>query len=63
MGNFNYQLLKVPQPVAVAIEVINGLYGTGAERVKNLEKCGYNSKEIQDCVNVMYPLFEKYGDV
>lgn len=35
----------------VAMEVIRGRYGNGADRIANLEKAGYNYDEVQAMVN------------
>lgn len=37
----------------VAQEVINGLWGNGAERVNKLTQAGYNAKEVQNKVNAI----------
>ena len=37
----------------VAQEVINGLWGNGAERVNRLTQAGYNAKEVQNRVNAI----------
>ena len=37
----------------VAKEVINGLWGNGAERVNRLTQAGYNAKEVQNRVNAI----------
>lgn len=41
----------VKKPEDVAMEVIQGLWGNGRERTKNLKNAGYNPKEIQKIVN------------
>ena len=46
----NYNLKSTEE---IAKEVINGLYGNGAERKTRLEKLGYNYKKIQAKVNQM----------
>ena len=53
--------VKVPETIALAIEVINGVHGNGDDRKKALEKLGYNYKEVQSCVNDLIPLWKKYG--
>lgn len=35
----------------IAEEIINGLWGNGEDRIKNLENAGYNYEEIQKIVN------------
>lgn len=59
---YNASFLKLPKTIAVAIEVINDVYGTGEERRKALENCEYDYNEIQACVDELFPLFKKYGD-
>lgn len=59
---YNASFLKLPQTIAVAIEVINDVYGTGEKRKKALENCGYDYNKIQACVDELFPLFKKYGD-
>ncbi len=39
------------KPEDIAQEVIQGLWGNGRERTKNLKNAGYNPKEIQKIVN------------
>ena len=60
--SYNASVLKIPHKIAVAIEVINGIYGVGEERKKNLEKINYNYEEIQKVVDELFPLFQKYED-
>lgn len=61
--SYNASVLKIPHTIAVAIEVINGIYGTGEERKSNLEKSGYNYEKVQECVDELFPLFKKYDEV
>lgn len=44
-----------------ALAVLAGVYGSGKERFEKLEKDGYNSEEVQDCVNDLINLIIKYG--
>lgn len=44
-----------------ALAVLAGVYGTGAERFERLENDGYNSDEVQECVNELIKLINKYG--
>lgn len=60
--SYNASVLKIPHKIAAAIEVINGIYGVGEERKKNLEKVNYNYEEIQNVVDELFPLFQKYED-
>lgn len=59
---YGASILKIPQTIAIAIEVINNVYGTGEERKKALESSGYNYDEIQSCVNELFPIFQKYEE-
>lgn len=58
----DFLLLSFPTTVGVALLVIAGCYGNGEDRVHNLENDGYNYGKVQDCVNDLLELFEKYGD-
>ena len=40
--------------------VLAGLYGNGEERVERLEADGYDYNTVQDCVNDLVELIEKY---
>lgn len=44
-----------------ALAVFAGVYGTGEERFKRLEEDGYDSDRVQECVNELCKLIEKYG--
>lgn len=59
---YGASILKIPQTIAIAIEVINNVYGTGEERKKALESCGYDYDVIQNCVNELFPIWKKYED-
>ena len=54
-------MLELTPVVAVAFEVIAGKYGNGEERKKALEKEGYDYNRIQNCVNELVKLMNKYG--
>lgn len=60
MDSFN--LLTLPSTIGVAFMVLGGLYGNGEERVERLEADGYDYDTVQDCVNDLCDLIEKYGD-
>lgn len=60
MDSFN--LLTLPSTIGVAFMVLGGLYGNGEERVERLEADGYDYDTVQDCVNDLCELIEKYGD-
>lgn len=59
---YNASVLKMPETIAIAIEVINDIYGTGENRKKNLTAAGYDYLKVQACVDELFPLFKKYGD-
>lgn len=60
MDSFN--LLTLPSTIGVAFMVLGGMYGNGEERVERLEADGYDYDTVQDCVNDLCDLIEKYGD-
>jgi hypothetical protein len=60
MDSFN--LLTLPSTIGVAFMVLGGMYGNGEERVERLEADGYDYDTVQDCVNDLCELIEKYGD-
>ena len=55
-------LYTLPNPVGVAFMVLAGLYGNGEERVRRLEEDGYDYDTVQNCVNDLVELIEKYGE-
>ena len=55
-------LFTLPSTVGVAFMVLCGLYGNGEERVERLEAEGYDYNTIQDCVNDLVELIEKYEE-
>ena len=52
---------NLPQTVSVALLVIAGQFGIGEERKEKLRKAGYNTTEVQACVNELLPILNKYG--
>lgn len=54
-------LFTLPETVGVAFMVLAGLYGNGEERVEKLEAEGYDYDTVQDCVNDLCEILEKYG--
>lgn len=54
--------IRIPETIAVAIEVINGTYGNGEDRKKSLKRAGYDYAKIQHCVNDLMPIFNKYKE-
>lgn len=57
-----FGLITMPEIIGVAFKVLAGLYGNGEERVERLEAEGYDYDTVQDCVNDLYDIIEKYGD-
>lgn len=53
-------LIELTPIMTIALEVIAGKYGNGAERIKNLQDKGYDYKLIQSCVNDLVAIMEKY---
>jgi GH24 family phage-related lysozyme (muramidase) len=49
----------------IAKEVVNGMWGNGAQRKDALTKAGYNYKEVQEAVNAYYnrPTLPSYAPV
>lgn len=58
----SFELLTLPSTIGVAFMVLGGMYGNGEERVERLEADGYDYDTVQDCVNDLVELIEKYGD-
>lgn len=54
-------LIELTPVVGKALEVIAGLYGTNEERKKKLESEGYDYNKIQNCVNDLMKIMNKYG--
>lgn len=52
------EFLKVPPSLVAAIEVMNGVHGIGKERVKSLEREGYDAKKVQEIVNFLVLIWE-----
>lgn len=57
----NVTAINLPSVVSVALLVIAGKYGTGEDRKKKLEKDGYNYEIVQNCVNELLPILNKYA--
>ena len=53
--------INLPDTVSVALLVIAGQFGNGDDRKQKLTKAGYNSTTVQDCVNELLPILNKYG--
>ena len=54
--------IRIPETIAIAIEVINGTYGNGEDRKKSLKRAGYDCTKVQHCVNDLMPIFNKYKE-
>ena len=54
------KIITLPSSFGAAIMAIAGEYGTGDERKKKLESEGYNYSEVQNCVNELLPILQKY---
>ena len=59
---YNSRVLKIPTTIAVAIEVINGIYGNNENRKTALCEAGYDYIKVQMCVDELFPIFQKYED-
>lgn len=55
-------MLNLPTTVAVAFAVLANEYGVNEERKQSLEKAGYDYTRVQNCVNDLLKIMEKYGD-
>ena len=54
--------VKVPSTFIVAMDVIVGDYGVGEERKRKLKSNGYDAQRVQQCVNEIMRIFDRYGD-
>lgn len=54
--------IRIPETIAISIEVINGTYGNGEDRKKSLKRAGYDYTKVQHCVNDLMPIFNKYKE-
>ena len=55
-------MIEMPAVIALALEVIAGAWGNGSERKKKLEAAGYDYNRIQNCVNELMKIINKYGE-
>lgn len=55
-------LIEIPETLSVAFEVLAGKWSTGYERARLLEEAGYDPVKVQNCVNDLWDLMEKYGE-
>lgn len=54
------KMCSLPTTVAVAILVVGGNYGNGAERTKRLKADGFDPVKVQKCVNELLPIIKRY---
>lgn len=54
--------LAIPETIYAAFLVMMGEYGTGENRKSELVKDGYNPERVQECVNDMVKMRDKYAD-
>lgn len=54
--------INLPATVSAALLVIAGQYGNGEARKNKLKKAGYDPNKVQNCVNDMLKILERYGD-
>lgn len=52
---------EVSETVVAALMVLNGKYGIDAERVRRLQEDGLDPDTVQNCVNDLVGVFERYG--
>lgn len=60
MGDKYAYMLNLPPVVALAFSVIAGEWGIGEDRKMALTKAGYDYNRIQNCVNELIGIIEKY---
>ncbi len=53
--------INLPQTVSVALLVIAGQFGNGEMRKTKLTNAGYDEQTVQNCVNDLLPIINKYG--
>ena len=52
--------VELPDVIIGALDTIGGRYGNGPERVQALKDAGFNAGRVQNAVNDLLKLFEKY---
>lgn len=57
MDSFIIELTPI---VSLALEVIAGKWGNGEERIKKLKSAGYDYERVQNCVNDLVSIMERY---
>lgn len=53
--------ISIPATVSVSLMVIAGRFGNGDDRKQKLASAGYDPAKIQQCVNELLPIINKYG--
>lgn len=53
-------LIELTPVVSIAMEVIAGRWGNGEERINKLKSAGYDYEKIQNCVNDLISIMERY---
>mgnify|MGYP001624320798 CR=1 FL=1 len=56
----NVTAINLPQTVSIALLVIAGQFGNGEERKTKLTNAGYDAQTVQNCVNDLFPIINKY---
>ena len=54
-------LINISDVIGAALLVIAGAYGNGDERKQKLEDEGFDYRIVQNCVNDLLPIVEKYS--
>lgn len=53
-------VIELNAVVSLALEVIAGMWGNGEERKQKLESAGYDYNRVQNCVNELVALMQRY---
>lgn len=57
----NVLALKLPRTVMLALLCIAGSMGNGEDRKRNITAAGGDPHRVQQCVNELLPILNKYG--
>lgn len=57
----NVLALKLPRSVMLALLCIAGSMGNGEDRKRNVTAAGGDPEKVQNCVNELLPILNKYG--
>ena len=52
--------VELPDVIIGALDTIGGRYGNGPERKEKLKAAGFNADRVQNAVNDLLKLFDKY---